>query len=74
MLRFNAGRVDASNARSSSSGRYTVQDDMPCIAFEVNDWGHSCFYAFDGEPAAGAAPSAMVFGVHAGASSPLTIR
>jgi hypothetical protein len=69
VLRFKDGRVDASNARSTSTGRYTVRDDMVCIAFEVNDWGQPCYYAYDGD-----ASSPRVLVVRSGNSVPLAIR
>ena len=73
-ISFANGSATASNAKSGSSGPYTVKDDMVCIDFQSHDWGHTCYYVYDSAPDEGGAPTAMLWTVYTHQSVVLTIN
>ena len=73
-IAFANGNATASNARSGSSGPYTVRNDMLCIDFQTHEWGHTCYYVFDSTPEDGRTPAAMLWTVSTHQSVPLTIN
>ncbi|HEX7690512.1 MAG TPA: DUF2846 domain-containing protein [Burkholderiaceae bacterium] len=73
-IRFAGGVASASNARSASTGPYTVKDDMVCIDFQSRDWGHTCYYVYEAAPAAGGSPAPMLWTVYTHRAVPLTIE
>ena len=46
-ISFANGTANATNAKSASSGPYTVKDDMVCVEFQTGDWGRACYYLYD---------------------------
>ncbi len=74
-FRFIAGGgVQASNARSSSAGRYVVHDDQVCMDFDSPGWPSTCYFVEDVAPAPDAPPVAMIVIAATGRRAPLTIR
>ena len=46
-LAFFSDHVDASNAKSSTSGSWQVRDDKLCVDL-AGGWGHICYYVVEG--------------------------
>jgi hypothetical protein len=47
-LVFTGDRVEASNAKSHTSGSWRIRDDMLCVSLEAPDWGRICYYVVEG--------------------------
>ena len=73
-IRFANGIATANNARSGSSGPYTVEDDKVCIQYAAEAWGHACYWVYDGASTAGGVPTPMLRTVSSHHSVPLTIN
>jgi hypothetical protein len=44
---FSGDRVDASNAKSKTTGHYTVENDLLCMTFDSTHWNRFCVYVLD---------------------------
>jgi hypothetical protein len=44
---FSGDRVSAGNAKSKTTGHYTVDNDLLCITFDSTHWNRICVYVLD---------------------------
>lgn len=73
-ISFSNGAANGTNAKSASSGPYTVEDDMVCIDFASHGWNRTCYYVYDMVPEAGGASVPMLLQVFTHRSVPLSIN
>ena len=73
-LRFAGDRVQASNSRSQSAGRYVLSDDQVCIDFQNPGWARVCYVVEDAASTASGEVAMTVVNAATGARSPLAIR